>query len=104
MPRSETKFLLRGQKSLHQNKFGAGQAKIKIIVQDTGVGIPEEELESLFTKTFERGEEAKKLWGPGKGIGLFLTYQIIRAHQGKLWAESQGRNKGSTFYVELPMV
>ena len=77
--------------------------KLKIIVRDTGMGIPKEELKDLFAKTFERGEEAKKVWGPGKGIGLFLTHQIIKAHNGEIRAESEGKNKGSTFYVELPI-
>jgi len=78
-------------------------SKIKIIVQDTGLGIPKEELPTLFTKTFERGEEAKRVWGPGKGIGLYLTSQIIQAHKGRIWAGSEGKGKGSTFYVELPV-
>ena len=67
------------------------------------MGIPKEELKTLFVRTFERGEEAKKVWGSGKGIGLYITNQIIKAHQGKIWAESQGRDKGSTFYIELPI-
>ena len=78
-------------------------SKVKIIVQDTGLGIPKEELPTLFTRTFERGEEAKRAWGPGKGIGLYLTSQIIQAHKGRIWTESEGKGKGSTFYVELPV-
>jgi len=50
----------------------------------------------------ERGEQAKKLYTTGRGIGLYLASQIIRANGGKLWAESEGRGKGSTFYIELP--
>ncbi len=76
---------------------------IQISIQDTGIGIPKQELKRLFNRAFERGEKAKKLYGPGKGIGLFLTYQIIKSHQGKLWAESEGTEKGSTFYIELPI-
>jgi len=76
---------------------------IQISIQDTGVGIPKEELKRLFNRAFERGEKAKKLYGPGKGIGLFLTYQIIKSHQGKIWAESEGAKKGSTFYIKLPI-
>lgn len=77
--------------------------KIKIIIQDTGIGIAKEEIDNLFIRTFERGETAEKLWGPGKGIGLFLANQIIKAHHGRIWAESEGKNKGSTFFVELPI-
>ncbi len=84
-------------------KLEADSSKLRIIIKDTGIGIPKEEFQSLFNKTFERGEEAKKLWGPGKGIGLFLTHQIIKSHRGEIRAESEGAGKGSTFYVELPI-
>jgi len=36
-------------------------------------------------------------------IGLFITEHIIKAHHGKIWAESEGENKGSTFFIELPV-
>ena len=80
-------------------------SNIKIIAQDTGVGLSKEE-QRMFLQGeyfFERGEEAEKLWGPGRGIGLVIAYEFIRAHQGKLWVKSEGRGKGSTFYVELPV-
>jgi len=77
--------------------------KLRIIIKDTGIGIPKEELRTLFTRIFERGEEAREVFTTGRGIGLYISFQIIKAHNGKIWAESEGRNKGSTFYVELPM-
>jgi len=77
--------------------------KLQIIVRDTGMGIPKEELKTLFTRTFERSKEAKKVYGTGRGIGLFIASHIIKAHKGKIWAESEGVGKGSTFYVELPV-
>jgi len=57
----------------------------------------------LFQKSFARGEEAKKMYTTGRGIGFYLAYQIVKAHQGKIWAESPGKGKGSTFYIELPV-
>jgi len=78
-------------------------SRILIVVKDTGMGISEKEIPLLFTRTFERGESAEKAYGPGKGIGLYLAAQIIKAHQGRVWAESEGENKGSVFYVELPL-
>jgi signal transduction histidine kinase len=75
---------------------------IKIIIEDTGIGISKERQENLFNKTFERGEEAKKTFATGRGIGLYIAGQIVSAHNGKVWAESGGEGKGSTFYVELP--
>ena len=78
-------------------------SKIRIIIKDTGMGMAKEDIEKLFSKTFERGEEAKKMFGSGKGIGLYLSYNIIKSHNGKLWAESDGPGKGSSFIVELPV-
>lgn len=76
---------------------------IKIIVKDTGIGIKKEKIATLFDTAFERSEEAKKASPTGKGIGLYLSSQIIKAHNGKVWVESQGDGKGSTFHIELPV-
>jgi len=89
---------IKEQKSNIKNK-----SKLQIIIKDTGMGIPKEDLPRLFARTFERGKEAKRAYTTGRGIGLFITGHIIRAHGGKVWAESKGKNKGSTFYVELPV-
>jgi len=77
--------------------------KLKIVIEDTGMGIDKEELKALFIRTFERGEQAKKVYTTGRGIGLYIASQIIEAHNGKIWAESEGIGKGSVFYVELPV-
>lgn len=75
----------------------------QISIKDQGIGINPEEIPTLFTRYFERGEQAQKLYPTGRGIGLFITASIVKAHNGKIWAESQGLNKGATFYVELPI-
>ncbi|MCX6724458.1 MAG: ATP-binding protein [Candidatus Staskawiczbacteria bacterium] len=77
--------------------------KVRIEIEDTGMGIAKERLAKLFDNTFERTEEAKKTFSSGRGIGLYLSGQIIKAHNGKIWAESEGVGKGSTFIVELPV-
>ena len=84
-------------------RYRALKDKCQIIIQDTGIGISQEEKATLFNKSFERGEDAKKVYLLGRGIGLFLASSIIKEHQGKVWAESQGKNKGSAFYIELPL-
>ena len=76
--------------------------KLQIVVKDTGIGIKKEEIAELFERTFERGKEAEKLYTTGRGIGLYISKNFIEAHQGKIWAESEGEGKGSTFYIELP--
>jgi len=77
--------------------------RLKIMIQDTGIGIGKKEINSLFEKTFERSKGAQKLYTLGRGIGLYISSSIIKAHNGKIWAESSGENSGSTFYIELPI-
>ncbi|MCX6720512.1 MAG: HAMP domain-containing sensor histidine kinase [Candidatus Staskawiczbacteria bacterium] len=81
------------------NKF----KKVTIEIKDTGIGIPKEKLAKLFDITFERSDAAKKNFTAGRGIGLYLSSQIIKAHNGRIWAESEGEGKGSTFSIELPV-
>lgn len=76
--------------------------KIEIRIRDTGIGIAKEEIPKLFGRTFERGKEAKKVFTTGRGIGLYITGEIIKAHNGRIWVESDGLGMGSTFHVELP--
>lgn len=83
-------------------KLKTENTKIIIAIKDTGIGMSKEELDNVFSKTFERGTDAQKINAVGKGIGLFLTAKIIEAHKGKIWAESEGQGKGSTFIIEMP--
>jgi len=76
---------------------------VKITVTDTGIGIPKDKIANLFNSMFERSDAAKKVSTVGSGIGLYLSGQIIKSHNGKVWAESQGEGKGSIFYIELPI-
>lgn len=77
--------------------------KIDIRIKDTGIGIAKEEIEKLFGRTFERGKEAKKIFTTGRGIGLYITGEIVKAHNGRIWVKSDGLGMGSTFHVELPV-
>jgi signal transduction histidine kinase len=75
---------------------------VRIMIIDTGIGIEKEGFEFLFDK-FARGKEAQQIKKGGVGLGLYLGKKIIEAHYGKISAISKGRNKGSTFIIELPM-
>lgn len=86
--------------SLHE---GGDKRSITVAVRDTGIGMEKEETENLFNKTFERGAEAKRVYTTGRGIGLYLASQIIKAHNGKIRVESKGKYKGSAFFIELPI-
>lgn len=73
--------------------------KITLAVKDTGAGITKEAIGTLFKK-FSRGDGAK-LNTSGSGLGLYLVKEIVEAHKGRAWVESEGLGKGSTFFVEL---
>ena len=73
--------------------------KIRIAVSDTGVGISKEMKSKLFKK-FSKGEDSKL----GSGIGLYVAKEIVKAHKGKIWAQSDGVGSGATFFIELPEV
>ncbi|MAZ40948.1 hypothetical protein CL654_02430 [bacterium] len=74
--------------------------KVYLSVKDHGIGISKEAQEKLFQK-YTRTESAEKLRKEGRGLGLYVARQIVRAHGGKIWVESKGEGAGSTFHLEL---
>jgi signal transduction histidine kinase len=76
--------------------------KVIFTVKDTGVGISPEVMPKLFMK-FTRAENANKQNIYGTGLGLFVAKEIVTAHKGRIWAESDGDGKGSTFFLEMDM-
>jgi signal transduction histidine kinase len=70
-------------------------------VHDEGLGMTREQISLLFAK-FYRSDDARKLDTEGMGMGLFISARIIEKHNGRIWAESPGPGKGSTFYIALP--
>lgn len=76
--------------------------KVLLSVKDTGVGITTEDKEILFTEG-GRGKDSVKVNVDSTGYGLYSVKLIIEAHGGKVWAESEGTDKGSTFSIELPI-
>jgi len=77
-----------------------GEEEIK--VSDTGEGMTKKEIESLF-QMFSRATAGTQLHTEGAGIGLYVARQFIEMHGGKIWVESPGKSKGSTFYIRLPI-
>jgi len=77
------------------------KGEIEFSVKDTGVGIPRDQQERMFTKFF-RASNAIRMATEGTGLGLFITKNIIEAHGGKIWFESE-EGKGTTFYFTLPV-
>jgi signal transduction histidine kinase len=75
----------------------------QLTIEDQGIGIKPENISKIFTQYFERGEEARKVYATGRGIGLVIAKNIVKAHLGTIRAESDGEGKGSRFIIELPM-
>jgi PAS domain S-box-containing protein len=75
--------------------------EIKFSIEDTGIGIPKDQQNRVFTKFF-RAPNAMRIDTEGSGLGLYITKNIIEAHGGKIWFESE-EGKGTTFYFTLPI-
>ncbi len=76
-----------------------GKSYIKLKVRDRGVGIPEDEIETIFKK-FTQSSRTKTGAG-GTGLGLAISKRIIEAHSGQLWAKNNS-DGGTTFSLLLP--
>lgn len=62
------------------------------------MGIKPDVLPQIFDQ-FKRAKEAKLI--QGTGLGLYIACEIVKAHKGDIWVESEGEGKGSRFYVRL---
>ncbi len=60
-------------------------------------------MQHLFTEG-GHGAESRKVNVDSTGFGLYIVKNIIEAHKGRVWAESEGAGKGAKFTVELPIV
>ncbi len=76
---------------------------VLLSVQDTGTGISAEHLPHIFTR-FYRVDKSRARASGGSGIGLTIAKSIVEAHGGKIWVESEGEGKGSTFFFTLPVL
>jgi len=74
---------------------------IECSISDSGVGIPQDEQESIFSKFF-RATNVTKIQPDGTGLGLFIAKSLIEAHGGKIWFESSD-TEGTTFYFTVPI-
>ncbi len=73
------------------------KGNVHVQIEDTGVGIPQEQMTGLFDPGFTKKESRVKA-----GLGLFTSYSIVQKHHGEIKVESEV-GKGSTFTVILPM-
>ncbi|MBI5661814.1 MULTISPECIES: HAMP domain-containing sensor histidine kinase [Ignavibacterium] len=95
-------------------KYSTGELKINLIVKtsinkveihfsDNGVGISPEEQKNIFHKFYRiYDEDIPNV--KGTGLGLYWVKEIIKNHRGKISVKSEGKGKGTTFIIELPVV
>jgi len=76
---------------------------IHVSIKDNGIGIPPEKLELIFERMVQADEHVTRSYG-GLGLGLPIACGIVELHGGRMWAESEGRGKGSTFNFTIPVV
>ncbi|HPK43785.1 MAG TPA: ATP-binding protein, partial [Spirochaetota bacterium] len=81
-----------------QTKYNFGNDSISIIVSDTGVGIKEEHLDKIFDPFFTTKEQGK-----GTGLGLAVTYGIIKRYHGNINVHSEV-GKGTVFTITFPLL
>nr|WP_279233430.1 ATP-binding protein [Desulfofundulus thermobenzoicus] len=75
---------------------------VVISVSDTGIGIPASEQERIF-QPFVQAEGGYSRRHEGTGLGLALVKRLVELHGGRVWVQSAGVGKGSTFFVRLPV-
>jgi signal transduction histidine kinase len=78
------------------------EGMVQISVQDNGIGLTQENRDRIFER-FYRVDTGSARRTEGTGLGLAICRGIVEAHGGQIWVESEGRNKGSTFYFTLPI-
>ncbi len=73
--------------------------EITISIKDNGIGMTKEQINHIFDEFYKIDESRHDL--ESTGLGLTICKRIVEHHDGKIWAESQGENKGTTLYVSL---
>jgi PAS domain S-box-containing protein len=82
-------------------RVSADEHNAIVSVQDFGIGIAETHQEKIFERFYQVNDDTEKTF-PGLGIGLYISYQIVKGHLGRLWVES-AKGAGATFYLSLPL-
>ena len=79
----------------------AERTLLRLTVGDTGIGIPPDEIETIF-EAFHQAAETTKGVREGTGLGLAITKRLVEMHRGRIWVESEV-SQGSQFIVEMPL-
>ncbi|MBD1845377.1 GAF domain-containing protein [Cyanobacteria bacterium FACHB-63] len=81
----------------------SGDTMLEVMVADTGRGIEENRLETVFDRFYQEEGALRRTTG-GTGLGLAICRQIITNWGGRIWAESSGKDRGSEFHFTIPIV
>jgi len=77
--------------------------EIWVDIIDNGAGIPVEEVETIFRGFYQVEDHMRRRHG-GMGLGLAIARAVVNLHNGRIWAESEGIDKGTTIHVVLPVL
>jgi PAS domain S-box-containing protein len=104
--KNAVKFNTEGGKITVETSLIADGEKIAVKIIDTGIGLTAQEISRIFN-AFSQGDHASNEdshhFG-GLGLGLTISRMLVELHSGMIYAMSDGRGKGATFVIELPLV
>ncbi len=95
------KYSFQGGEVTISLKYSKKEKEIEFSIKDSGVGVPKDQRPRVFSKFF-RGSNVIRMETEGSGLGLFIAKNIVEAHGGRIWFESEEK-KGATFYFVLPV-
>jgi signal transduction histidine kinase/DNA-binding response OmpR family regulator len=95
------KFTERGEVVvyLRAERSGSSSHRLHLVVRDTGIGIPADRMDRLFTSFSQIDASTTRRYG-GTGLGLAISMRLVELMGGRMWAESE-EGKGSTFHIEV---
>ncbi|MEO7597633.1 MAG: response regulator [Opitutus sp.] len=102
--KNAVKFTPDGGELVLRTEVDSGRRNIRVHIADTGIGLTPEEIARIFA-AFAQGDHAANGSGRfgGLGLGLVISRMLVQLHSGAIQATSDGRNRGATFTVELPL-
>ena len=103
--KNAVKFTGEGGRIFVRSSEGTRRNRLRLEVRDSGIGLTREEIGRIF-EAFSQGEHASggsHRFG-GLGLGLAISRSIVEMHGGEISAKSEGRNRGATFIIELPLM
>jgi len=84
-----------------QSRKLLGDKQVVIEIKDDGIGLSEDDMEQLFQK-FSRVGTWQRQNVQGTGLGLYISQALAGMNHGRIWAQSEGHGRGSSFYISLP--